>query len=89
MLVKPVPVSELFRLVTLEGIVMLVKLVSSRNALLPRLVTPQGIVSAPCTVAGPVIVMLVPELVNVRLSGIHTAYRVTLAVPMVNVAAAA
>jgi hypothetical protein len=45
-------------------------------------VTPDGIVSDPLTVVYPVIVMLVPELINVRLLGTQTANNVRLAVPI-------
>jgi hypothetical protein len=70
--------------------VTLVRLEQPLNATLPMLVPPPGIVRDPLgLVIYPVIVMLVPELVNVRLLGIQIAYRVTLAVPIKKLALAA
>jgi hypothetical protein len=55
------------------------------KALLLMLVTPAGSVSGPVgAMIYPVTAMLVPELLKVRKSGIQTAYRVTLAVPIGN-----
>jgi hypothetical protein len=50
-------------------------------------VTPPGITRDSLgDVTYPLILMLVPEPVNLRLIGIHTAYRVTPEVPIINVA---
>jgi len=66
---------------------MFVSAVQPSNAASPMEVTPGGIVAETIVVEDvPLIAMLVPELETVRLVGTHTADRVTLAVPIVNVA---
>jgi hypothetical protein len=73
--------------VTLEGMLTLVSALQFKNAPSPIEVTPRGIVAETIVVDDvPLIAMFVPELETVRLVGTHTADRVTLAVPIVNVA---
>lgn len=93
-LVRPVqPPNALLSamLVTLDGKFTPVRAVQFSNAAPPMPVTPPGIVSDPVGAVPlhPVIVMFVPELLNVRVLGIHTQYSVTFAVPIVKVAPAA
>ena len=89
MLVRPEQVSNAILpiLVTLDGMDRLVNPEQWLKALLPMLVTPPGIEKTPLGAAVyPVIAIVVPELVKVRVPGIQTAYRETLAVPISNVA---
>jgi hypothetical protein len=73
----------------LEGSVTSARAVHPENTAGPISVTPVGIVKELVGFGHTVIMILVPELENVILLGIHMGYKITLDVPIPNVAPAA
>jgi hypothetical protein len=80
--------AEASMLVMLEGSVTSRSTVQLENTV-PIPVTPAGIVRELVGSGHVLIMILVPELKNVKLLGIHMGYKITLDVPIPNVAPAA